>query len=401
MSVRINHFEALRQRFPTWAELNAHLTSEGVRWVPSVVPYGILRYVKGSNASALFRSVVWDTEANLPLCVAPCKAQEGLPPFNAQLSATEDFVDGCMMNAWVGHDGVLRVATRTQIGGTNTFYDTKTFGQMFEECLATTPLKTMDQLQGVLNGLRVEQGATSAFASFVIQHPDHRIVAKIISPSMYVVHVGTVAATGVVDISERATNWPQALARLQIPSYPVRMFRTEQEVHDLLRRTGAQRGWRWQGLVFKDGQGARWRLRTPTYTLMRELRGSESNSTDRFFRLRTERRVIDYLKHYSEDRDAFWEMEKNIRARTADILAAYVDVHKAHTVQFKELPEPLRPAVFLLHTMWRDELRPKGFSVRIQNAIDVVNRMRDFEKRRLMEAVPYVSIAPVPVPVLV
>jgi hypothetical protein len=127
---------------------------------------------------------------------------------------------------------------------------------------------------------------------------------------------------------------------------------------------------------------------------MRELRGSESNSVDRFFRLRSEKRVIDYLKHYSEDRDTFWEMEKNIRARTADILAAYVDVHKAHTVQFKELPEPLRPAVFLLHTMWRDELRPKGFSVRLQNAIDVVNRMRDFEKRRLMEAVPYVSMAP-------
>lgn len=397
MSVRINHFEALRQRFPTWEELNEHLTSEGVRWVPSVVPHGIFRYVKGSNASGLLRSVVWDTEANLPLCVAPFKAQEGLPPLNAQLSATEDFVDGCMMNAWVGHDEVLRVATRTQIGGTNTFYDTKTFGQMFEECLATTPLKTMAHLQGVLNWLRMEQGATSAFASFVIQHPDHRIVAKILSPSMYVVHVGTVTATGVVDISERATNWPQGLARLQIPSYPVRLFRTEQEVQDLLRRTGAQRGWRWQGLVFKDGQGARWRLRTPTYALMRELRGSESNSVDRFFRLRSEKRVMDYLKHYAEDRDAFWEMEQNIRARTGDILAAYVDVHKAHTVQFKELPEPLRPAVFLLHTMWRDELRPKGFSVRLQNAIDVVNRMRDFEKRRLMEAVPYVSMAP-PVP---
>jgi hypothetical protein len=53
---------------------------------------------------------------------------------------------------------------------------------------------------------------------------------------------------------------------------------------------------------------------------------------------------------------------------------------------FKDLPEAIRPAVFLLHAKWRDELRPKGFSVRLQNAIDVVNQLRSFEKKRLMEA---------------
>jgi hypothetical protein len=396
MSFKISHFESLCQRFPTWAELSVHLQSvEGgsIRVVDSS-PYAILRYVKGQEGVAdIFRSVVWDTEANRPLCVAPPRAKEGLPPLAKQLSATEDFVDGVMINAWVGADGVMHVATRTQIGGNNTFYGTKTFGQMFEDGLAASPLKTKETLANTLNELRSEQNVASVFVSFVLQHPDHRIVARIQNPGLNVVHLGMVDAAGGVSMAERATNWPQALARLQIPSYPIRVFHSEQEIQDIMRRTSVQRGWRWQGLVFKDGAGGRWRIRTPTYTMMRELRGSEANAVDRFSRLRAENQVMDYLKHYAEDRDIFWEFEQKLRARTADVLAAYVDVHKAHAVKFKELPEALRPAVYMLHVQWRDELRTKGFSVRLQNAIQVVNHMRGFERVRLMNAEPYVAVA--------
>jgi len=396
MSFKITHFESLCQRFPTWAELSVHLQSvEGgsIRVVDSS-PHAILRYVKGQEGAAdIFRSVVWDTETNRPLCMAPPRAKEGLPPLAKQLSATEDFVDGVMINVWVGSDGVMHVATRTQIGGNNTFYGPKTFGQMFEESVAASPLKTMQTLTNTLNQLRSEQNMTSVFVSFVMQHPDHRIVARIQNPGVNVVHLGMVNAAGTVLMAERPTWWPEALSRLQIPSYPIRMFHSEQDIQDMMRRTSIQRGWRWQGLVFKDGAGGRWRIRTPTYTMMRELRGSEAKPVDRFSRLRAENQVMDYLKHYTEERDLFWSFEEKLRARTADVLAAYVDVHKAHAVKFKELPEPLRPAVFMLHVIWRDELRAKGFTVRIQNAIQVVNRMRSFERVRLINAEPYVAVA--------
>ena len=134
-------------------------------------------------------------------------------------------------------------------------------------------------------------------------------------------------------------------------------------------------------------------MRTPTYTLLRQLRGSEATSLERFFRLRTQRKVVDYLKHYREESDEFWKYEEALRARTSDVFSAYVDVHKAHAVVFKDLPAEIRPAVFLLHTKWRDELRPKGFSVRLQNVIQVVNNLRPFEKKRLMDMEPYVAVA--------
>jgi len=401
MSFKVNHFESLRNRFPTWSELKGFVGSAegGNLRVVEQGDVAVIHYVKSvadvksDLQTDVFRSVVWDTKANRPLCVAPLRARTGEPPLNVNLSATEDFVDGFMMNAWVV-DGALHVCTRTKVGGDNKFYSDKSFGNMFDECLANTRVKTRENLTKHLEDLRVQEGASSVFASFVLQHPEHRIVSKPVNPALFMVHTGYVVDSGLVHISERAVNWPETFAPLQVPSYPARLFHSEEDVNNLLSRTAVQRGWRWQGLVFKDGQGGRWRLRTPTYTLLRQLRGGESTPLERFFRLRQQKKVVDYLKHYGEEREQFWEFEQKLRARTADVLAAYVDVHKAHAVKFMDLPEAIRPVVFLLHSLWRNELRPKNFSVRLQNAISVVNHLRPFEKKRLMEAAAYVPVSP-------
>jgi hypothetical protein len=310
MSIHLKQFETLRKQFVTWPELKSHFSGEdgvGLRIVEQDA-YAVIRYEKSAATDRIYRSIVWDISANLPCCVAPFRATEGLPTFGSEM-IIEDFVDGFMMNVWVT-DGVLRVATRTLVGGENKFYSEKTFGELFRECLATTPLKTVDALRDCLEALRVDVGGVTAFASLVLQHPEHRVVAKVGSPGLYVVHTGYVMPSGAVTVSERAVNWPEALSRLQVSNYAPRIFQNESEVEDLLIRTSAQRGWRWQGLVFKDGTGARWRLRTPTYTLLRQLRGAEASALERFFRLRAQRKINEYLKHYSEERQLFWELEQ-------------------------------------------------------------------------------------------
>jgi hypothetical protein len=390
-------FQTLVQRFPTWAELRPHLESAEGGKLRVIQEEGarlaVIRYVKGRsdvNKCGPFRSVVWDTETQRPLCVAPVKAREGMPPVNKELVATEDFVDGFMVNAFLDPAGQLRIATRSQLDGANSFYSSKTFAQLFDEALATTPFVDRDGLRQALAAYATDG---TAFVSFVVQHPEHRIVVKPIAPALYVVQMGSATQLSVSPLT-----WPAPFARLQVPSYPVRTFHSEDEVRDLLQRTSVQRGWRWQGLVFKDTNGDRWRLRTPTYTMLRELRGSEATGVERFLRLRSEGKVMEYLKHYGEERQEFWQFEQTFRARTSEVLAAYSDVHKSHKVAFKDLPAALQPAVFQLHLKWRNELRERGFKVRIQNAIDVVNHLRDFEQRRLMEAAAYVAITPVAPP---
>ena len=402
MSINIQYFESLRQTHPTWAELRVHLESEAggsLRVVDQAgTPFAIIRYVKGKSnlaiaelGTGLFRSIVWNKEENLPVCMAPPKARPGLPPLNIQLAATEEFIDGFMINVFLS-GGNLNIATRTQIGGNNSFYSPeKSFGTMFDEALATTPLKGREQLKTALEQFMETSNAKSAFLSFVVQHPDHRIVAKVLTPTVYLIHMGLCLESGGIALFERGATWPQMLSRLQVPSWAVKTFHSEQEIEDLLRKTAIQKGWRWQGFVFKDGQGGRWRVRTTTYTMLRELRGSESTPVERFLRLRSIGKVGEYIKHYSEERGTFWDFEQKLRARTQDCLAAYADVHKTHSRTFKELEEPYRTVVYHLHLEWLNVLRLKGYKVRIQNVIGVVNNLRGFEQQRLIDAEPYVA----------
>ena len=396
--VQIDTFQSLCERFPTWDELSAHLTSPAGGSLRIVgidgTPYAIIRYTKGvsnmaSTTTGLFRSVVWDTTENRPVCFAPPKAQIGNPPLHTNFSAVEDFIDGFMVNVFIAAGSAdLNIVTRTAMGGENKFYSDKTFRQLFEEALAATPIRTTDALRMHLRELLTEKDLTSVFVSFIVQHPEHRVVAKVDTPDLHIVHVGGVSQAIQMDVWETAASWPAPLRRLQIARYPVRQFHTEQEIQDLMRRTAVSNGFRWQGLVFKDGAGARWRIRSPSYLMLRGLRGGEANPLDRFLRLRDNGLVMEYLKHYGEDRAAFWKFEQTLRARTADVLTAYERVHKAHEQPFADLPTAFKPAVHLLHVKYLTELREKGYKVLLRNAIDVVNRLKPFEQRRLMEAEP-------------
>ena len=397
MVVNINHFETLRERFPEWSNLEKHLTSkEGGALRVVAASEGtpglrVIRYVDGSSQSAgtgLFRSVVWDTVENRPVCFAPPKAKEGSPPLQTAFSSVEDFLDGVMVNAFVclSEPTVLHIATRTQLGGNNTFYTEKTFAQMFDDGLASTPVRTREILLMHLREAMNTAGSTSAFASFVVQHPDHRIVTKLVSADVHMVHMGTVSETGAVTLLEQSSQWPAPMRRLQIPRYPVKAFHSESEMTDLMRRTAVQNGFRWQGLVFKDGLGTRWRLRSTPYMAVRSLRGSEATPVERFLRLRRDGKVKEYLRTFGEERQTFWDLETKLREQTQVAFKAYEAVHKSHAMKFADLPVGYKPAVHLLHVEYLGSLRAAKRSVQPGNAIKVVNDLRNFEQRRLLEA---------------
>ena len=110
MPVILNHFESLRSNYSTWSELKEHLTSKAggsIRVVGQDTEQNVvLRYVKGESSFrtpgvGMFRSVVWDTVANLPVCVAPVKSEDGAPPLNKTFTSIQDFLDGVLMQVYV------------------------------------------------------------------------------------------------------------------------------------------------------------------------------------------------------------------------------------------------------------------------------------------------------------
>jgi hypothetical protein len=330
------------------------------------------------------RSVIWDTEAHRPVCVAPSKAETSAPKTGESVCypVVQPFLDGTMINVFVTKDDPtnLQIATRSQVGAGGKFYSEKTFAELFHEALAAMNLSQEDLV-------RCLTSTGSSFASFVLQHPEHRVVARCTRPRLWLVHTGVVKDTGAIEMNESPSYaWPQ---NLFIPAHTIgqvigHTFKSDSDLQSFFDDACQKQGWFFQGIVLKDAKGTRWRLRNPNYLYLRTLRGSEATSAERFLRLRSESKVTEYLKHYSEDRQTFWDLENLLRAKTQEVFQAYCDVHKARTKVLKDLEKAIQPCVFKLHSHYLEHLRPSSETVSMKHAVELVNNLPLFEQKRLL-----------------
>ncbi len=389
-TISVNLFESWVNQYHSWFDLKKFLSSEevSIREFESS-PYAIIRYVKGKTdfekhpEFVWIRSVVWNTVTNRPVCVAPRKATSGSPPFSKQLTV-ENFVDGPMINVFATMDGSgnveYRCCSRSQLDATGTFYSSKSFQTLFMEALQERNILGLQELFNGMNPLGIDN--PSYFASFVLQHPEHRVVERVRKPTLHLVQCGIVSKEGKVTISSQCP----FLQQLCLTPLLQTQFADEKEMTQYLREQAYQRGWTWQGLVFKDEEGNRWRLRTSTYTMLRALRGSEASSELRFLRLRSEGKVSEYLKHYYEDKQTFWNFEQKLRKETRAAYDAYIEVHKAHQKKLGDLENPIRTAVYLLHSHYLKDLRPQNQSVVLGTAIELINSMPHWQQAQFLKA---------------
>jgi hypothetical protein len=394
MSFEISIFKTLRESYPSWDALKTYLTSEeGGKFTArdcENTPFAIIRYKRGESILGenghWLRSVVWNKETNLPVCVSPRKANAGMPPVGTPLHI-EEFYDGVMVNVfWIlGADGAVseeHITTRSQYGAGGTFYSQRTFKELFSE----GERRTVWQAKNIPT-----EEFPATFMSYVLQHPEHRVVASVSSPKLIMVECGKVAADGTVIYYDGALQRSEPFFNTMPPT----TFASEKEMNEHIRTESIRRGWRWQGFIFRDTAGNRWRIRSPTYTYLRKLRGNEAKPLDRFLRLRSTSGVTEYLKHYGEERQVFWEFESTLRQRTKDIYEAYVSVHKSHEKKLADLPQPDKTVVFKLHSHFLANLRPQSKSIRMQDVIDLVNTLPLWEQALLFK-VPKEQLPPLP-----
>ncbi len=366
MSFALSHFRSLVEQYATWETLSTFLQSD-VGGRLRIISYpnkklAIIRYVKGvsdmnSEYVRMFRSVVWNTEFNRPVCVAPVKAE----PTNIRAPEkgrywVSEFVDGVMVNVFRIGNGEPQIVTRTNLGGTNTFYTKKTFGEMFREA-TPSDIDWKDVLQ------------PNSFVSCVLQHPDHKIVSQIRAPRIAVTQVGTVDTNGSVTIHVTPAGWPtslRGLAPFHFTNFNVLMIPNF-------------RSYRVKGHVVQDMNSFhRYRLMNEDYEMVRNLRGSESDSVHRFLRLRKEGKIKDYLHYFREESSEFWNLEQQFRQKTHELYEAYCDINKAKTKTMKDIPIPFRTPVFKLQGQYLASL-PKleetkqPVPVRKETVINYVN----------------------------
>lgn len=358
MSFTTNVFSELVNKYSSWDALRIFLMSAegGKLRVLSQEndDLAIIRYTKGVSDFSIphvsaFRSVVWNKATNCPVSVAPFKALQGNPTADTPVRIT-DFVDGTMFHAFRTETGV-RIATRTSLDARGTFYSTRSFADLFDDAFKTVG-GTTAFLESVL--------FDGEFASFVLQHPEHKTVAPLAQPRVYVTYFGKV--TNNVFLTALPSQWPERLA-----SYAPQVFEEEKTFADskdafhLMRSKSMSLGFTWQGMVFQDmTSGNRWRLRNSAYVAVRTLRGSEANSLERFARLRAQGNMKKYLEHFRDEGNQMWAFEQTLRQRTQELYTAYNEMNKLKTKTMKQLPYCLRPHVYALHGLYLASLPKDG-----------------------------------------
>ena len=385
-------FKDLIEQYPTWAQLEHYLESEegGLfrvvdRSVPCLEQDSILspsergsglcliRYEKGVSNMSLphskwFRSVVWDTNTNRPVCVAPPKAATEPCPFSTEEDRKnagiicQELLDGVMINIFKrAGDKTLHITSRSKLDAAGRFYSSKSFRHLFIEAYTgwiVNPEKSLEWLiqQEAENIVAPDEnkGENAICYSFLVQHTEHRIVKAITQNAAVLIHKGIFYEDGTMQIKDQMTEVDIPHTILSLP--PTMEIRGD--LNTWLEEEMRQRPWDFQGVILKDQAGNRWRWRSEKYKAVKSLRGNSPELLDRFVQLYLQNVTPMYLDYYPEEAISFSFHTEFMHQIVKNVYESYLAlrVHKSCTVD--RIDKMYHPHLYALHGIYLAHFRP-------------------------------------------
>jgi hypothetical protein len=357
-----NIYANLIHDYPSWEALKVHLMGDGLRLrvddggATPDSPYALIRYVKGQSdmenpVVRAFRSVVWDTLAHRPVSVTSWKSAdcEVLPESEAFSDSyrVETFHDGTLIGLfWDSYRSEWRIHTRSVLDARCRYFsEDKTFADMFWPVFRDTGL---DRTQSY---------------SFVLQHPENRIVCAVSAPRALLTDRCTIAADGTVTWSAGDIS----------PPPPGLAFTSWDSVRGRLAELNGRFRHNFQGFVVKTADGHRWKIRTAEYNRVRTLRGNSPRRDYLWLSGWKNNTLRDYLTLFPEERGAANALINRWKDVTTEVYRLYCEAFKARTLERKNIPPKYRPLVYGLHSLYIETLKPAGKTVDWRACLEYMN----------------------------
>jgi hypothetical protein len=346
--------------------------------------YKIINYEKlqishdNISTTGIFRSVILNKNNNL-VCFSPPKSIQtdtfikSYPEIDSNIIARE-FVEGTMINVFwdpsVGLTGGWEIATRNTIGATSKFFksaNSKTFRDMFLEAAQK-------------NNLILDCLNRNYCYSFVLQHPENRIVVPFLEPQLYLVAMYfmyrenfQVAVQPLEDIEPFFTN-----TTIKFPQ-----VYEEKTYSELINKYASMNtDYNILGLVLINKvTGERAKIRNPVYEQVRQLRGNQPKLQFQYLCLRKEGKVKDFLKFYPENKTDFSNFRDQVHLFTDTLYTNYISCYIKKEQPLKEFPEQFRTHMFKIHKIYMEDLKEKKLYV---NNMVVINYVNHIEPAKLM-----------------
>ena len=286
------------------------------------------------------RGIVWDIDK----CQTVCRSFTTRHPYDSQLfnsttSEVTEIIDGTMVNLYY-YQGEWKLSTKGCLDANTAFWSSNfSFGELFQQVWSID--------SQVLN--------PKYCYSFVLSHPDNRIVTNVDQANLYLIQV-----TDPTDDKcyrpyhgmSTTPDWLPNTGSFKFPQRhsPANITKLETSISDL---TYEHPGY----MIFCDN-GVRMRLDNPKYQRVISLRGNTPNRFLNMLKLGKHspdsNSVIDeYLGYYPEETEIWERLEILTRRCLGSLLYYYNRVMKQR--KYTLIPIHLRHAIHTLHDIYRNK----------------------------------------------
>jgi len=292
----------------------------------------------------------------------------------------QEFVEGTMINVfWDNTRELWEITTRSTIGASSSFYKpskNKTFRDMFHEAVAK-------------NNMDISLLDRNMCYSFVLQHPDNRIVVPFKTAQLYLAAVYSIDNTfenvriKTHDIYEVHKCDAFSMTTVKVPrKYEWAAY------SELIGQFGSlNTPFRQLGVVIYNVEtGERTKIRNPVYERVRHLRGNQPKIQYHYLCLRKEGKVGEFLKYYPENNAIFLGFRDQVHGFTNTLFRNYISCYIKKERPLIEFSPQFRTHMFNLHQIYITQLKEnKQF---ITNLI-VINYVNGVHPTLLMHSLNY------------
>ena len=343
----------------------------------------------------LCRSVIVNSENNVTGFAPPKSLQADtflkLYPVKTDDIIAEEFIEGTMINVFfdstIGLAGGWEISTRNIVGATCGFY--KNMNSDNPTVNTKKTFRTMFLEAAKVNGLVLENLNKNLCYSFVLQHPDNRIVIPVKNPKLYLVSIYRIDNSDKNNIKvyyhdmEEIKNSFWGDAKIQFPQiYDTNDYSKLIDSYASMNTPYDNMG----VILYNKITGHRTKIRNPVYEEVRQLRGNQTKLQYQYLSLRKDGKVKEFLKYFPDNKNELSFFRDQLHLFTNTLYENYIACYIKKEKPLKEYSLQFRTHMFYVHQKYLTELKEKKLHITYKEVINYVNSI---EIKLLMHSLNY------------
>lgn len=319
------------------------------------------------------RGLIMSIEDNTLVCVPPFKSLKlndfsNIAPDTSKI-IYEDFLDGTMINIFNWKDEWL-ISTRSKIGADCRWFSKKTFLELFNDSSEDLDYEKLDK---------------NCCYTFVLQHPDNRIVKSYEKPQITLVGARYLNGYECTDLDLQNVKESLELS-INIP----KRFKFD-DLIQTLDFVNSQK-YDFQGLVIKYN-GFRSKIRNPAYNYVKKLRGNTNNIKYIYLELRKTHEINNFLEFFPEYKEIFEATKNELHLMTNNLWNCYKRYYISDeklVLNKKDMPFEFRPLCFELHGIYLSN-KANNYKLNWNEIIKYVNNLPSAKQLFVMNYRKYLN----------